>query len=53
MQALADALGGEREAIEAARKVPSTLTLAPAVYGERIAKLGEVLRLPQKVTYNT
>ena len=49
-QALGEALSGERAAIAAARQVPSTLTLPPGLYAERLMKLGELLRLPPKAS---
>ena len=49
-QALGEALSGERAAIAAARQVPSTLTLPPGLYAERMMKLGELLRLPPKAS---
>ena len=43
------ALGGAREAILVARKVPSTVMLSPEALKGRVETLEQVLRVPQKV----
>ena len=49
MKELSVSLGGAREAIEVAGKVPSTLMLPPETLRDRIKMLELLLRLPLKV----